>query len=635
MANVIKHKRGTSDPTASDLVVGEVAIRTDVGKLFTKMDNGSVAEIAGGGSDIIINTLSSSSATGGGSATFNGSAYRFTLSQPPSVSAQQLLVSIAGVIQKPIAGSGQPSEGFSISGNDIILAAAPATGTDFFILTFKSLGVSEPADNSVTSAKIVDGAIVNADINASAAIAVSKLASFVANNADNRLITGSGTANTLNGESSITYDGTKVLNISSSAGGFFQGTDTDGGVGLIEMGNGNVAIQADTGNAIGSSKIHFFVDNTERMQINSSGNLGIGTTGPQNLFHSDGGSGNTFLHLTNSTTGANSGDGSRIGIASSDSGLRIQNQENSYIRFETNGGERLRIDSSGNVGIGMITVGAALDVNGASGDTLRLSNGSAAAQYRIGRNSTDGKLEFYGTQSGDVAYTFGGVDGERMRIDSSGKVGIGTNNPDQKLKIQDSNDLAIHLLKTGSQDTLIRNTGQTEICAATGGASGQRIAFKIGANTGSMPEIARFTPDGLCFGTDTAAANAISDYEEGTWSPAGFCDGGGFSTNHASYTKIGRLVYFSLYIHSINIPNTACQWKITNLPFNILGGNHFPAFSLAYAGGANLPAEIRFIGTGNYIYSHTTAASSATVTNAGMRAYLQGQALIMSGVYQT
>ena len=46
MANVIKHKRGSgSDPVASDLVVGEVAIRTDVGKLFTKMDNGSVAEI--------------------------------------------------------------------------------------------------------------------------------------------------------------------------------------------------------------------------------------------------------------------------------------------------------------------------------------------------------------------------------------------------------------------------------------------------------------------------------------------------------------------------------------------------------------------------------------------------------------
>ena len=66
MANVIKHKRGSgSDPSASDLVVGEVAIRTDVGKLFTKMDNGAVAEIAGGGSDIAINTLSASSGSGG------------------------------------------------------------------------------------------------------------------------------------------------------------------------------------------------------------------------------------------------------------------------------------------------------------------------------------------------------------------------------------------------------------------------------------------------------------------------------------------------------------------------------------------------------------------------------------------
>ena len=176
MANVIKHKRGSgSDPVASDLVVGEVAIRTDVGKLFTKMDNGTVAEIAGGGSDIAINTLSSSSATGAGSATFKGSSYRFTLSAPPSVSAQQLLVSINGVIQKPVAGTGQPSEGFSVDGTDIILGDAPATGSDFFILTFKSLGVSEPADNSVTSAKIVDGAIVNADINASAAIQGTKI----------------------------------------------------------------------------------------------------------------------------------------------------------------------------------------------------------------------------------------------------------------------------------------------------------------------------------------------------------------------------------------------------------------------------------------------------------------------------
>ena len=177
MANVIKHKRGSgSDPAANNLVVGELAIRTDTGKLFTKMDSGAIAEIAGGGSDIAINTLSASSYSGGsGASSFNGSENRFTLSSPPNVSAAQLLVSVNGVIQKPVLGTGTPSEGFSVNGNDIIFSSPPETGADFFILTFRSLGVSEPADNSVTSAKIVDGAIVNADINASAAIAGTKI----------------------------------------------------------------------------------------------------------------------------------------------------------------------------------------------------------------------------------------------------------------------------------------------------------------------------------------------------------------------------------------------------------------------------------------------------------------------------
>ena len=50
MANTIKLKNASgSDPSASDLVTGEIAVRTDNGKLFTKKDNGSVAEISGGG----------------------------------------------------------------------------------------------------------------------------------------------------------------------------------------------------------------------------------------------------------------------------------------------------------------------------------------------------------------------------------------------------------------------------------------------------------------------------------------------------------------------------------------------------------------------------------------------------------
>ena len=52
MANTVRNKRGSgSDPSASDLVLGEIAVRTDTGQLFVKKDDGSVASIAGGITD--------------------------------------------------------------------------------------------------------------------------------------------------------------------------------------------------------------------------------------------------------------------------------------------------------------------------------------------------------------------------------------------------------------------------------------------------------------------------------------------------------------------------------------------------------------------------------------------------------
>jgi hypothetical protein len=106
-----------------------------------------------------------------------------------------------------------------------------------------------------------------------------------------------------------------------------------------------------------------------------------------------------------------------------------------YMRFSTFGSsgtqERMRIDSSGRVGIGTSSPSKSLHIlnTSATGSTnpphLRIE-GNNSNYYDIGRdNSGTGFLSFYGSQTSATGYIFGGVDGERMRIDSSGNLLVG------------------------------------------------------------------------------------------------------------------------------------------------------------------------------------------------------------------
>jgi hypothetical protein len=171
---------------------------------------------------------------------------------------------------------------------------------------------------------------------------------------------------------------------------------------------------------------------TQAMTLDASGNLGIGTTSPTTV----GGvalcvydSSSPRLRLTNSTTGNTSTVGCEITANGSD--FVFENRTTSAnIRFFNNGAERMRLDSSGNLGIGTTSPGAALELTRASSDVgLYITrSGSGASNYR---QFIDGDGDLRLNMASSANMRFFTSDSERMRITSTGSLLVGaTSNPE-------------------------------------------------------------------------------------------------------------------------------------------------------------------------------------------------------------
>jgi len=111
------------------------------------------------------------------------------------------------------------------------------------------------------------------------------------------------------------------------------------------------------------------------------------------------------------------------------------------------------------------------------------------------------------------------------------------------------------------------------------------ISFWVG---GTPAERARITANGLTFNGDTAAANALDDYEEGTWTPDIVFGSWSFGVRSGFYTKIGNLVTANLLIvWSANNSPSGDSFRIT-LPFTAFGSGNFRApASIGYTAGVN------------------------------------------------
>ena len=305
---------------------------------------------------------------GSGSPTINGSIATYDLREGSTsgsaasvTNAAQLLVSINGVIQKPNTGTSAPSEGFAmVDSNTIIFGTNLPTGAEVFVIQIGSaISLQVPADNTVataklqngsvttakitdsavTSAKIADGSIVNADINASAAIAGTKISP----NFGSQTVT---TTGNLNAKDIILTDTDPSITF----------TDSDD--------NPDYRIFA----SAGRFKLKDATNNVDRVTLDSTGRVGIGTTSPSHKLDisADGvafpsAAGSTVLRLRNSggsttlSIDSNAGNAGAIQFGDTDvssQGTILYHHASNHMQFNTVDTERMRIDSSGRLLIG-------------------------------------------------------------------------------------------------------------------------------------------------------------------------------------------------------------------------------------------------------------------------------------------
>ena len=367
---------------------------------------------------------------------------------------------------------------------------------------------------------------------------------IINNNADNRVITGSGTANTLNGESSVVID--------------------------------------------------------------ANGKLGIGTTSPEEILHIKGASetvnsrdGVMLQHNTDSDdadnglplvwSGRTSSTLTNYGIASICGRKENSGSGNqaAYLQFATCNSvgsltEKMRIDSSGDVGIGLTNIS------------------DFYSKDLVVKAASEGGITIRNTNSGDWNYImFASGDSGSARYDSY----IGVDHGNNKVRISTNESVAAKNVELRSDGNFHISDGNLHL------ASGHGIDFSADGNaSGNTSEL-------------------LHDYEEGTWSVTSLnYDYDGNQAQRGHYIKVGRVVhaFFRVKFHT-QTNYTGQHLRFTGLPFTSASGSpyDFNVCGIAHGYGSVDFFRVYIQPGSTYAYWYTSTGNnfnnSTSLNNADIR----------------
>ena len=369
---------------------------------------------------------------------------------------------------------------------------------------------------------------------------------------------------------------------------------------VFHFGDAGVDIGADTNiSRAGNGILAFNINSSEKVRITSGGLVGIGTNNPQKkleVFDATQG----VIRIRGGAGGSNSSRKADLSLFASGAREYVVRADASDAAFKIvdvtgSNTERLRIKSNGQIVLGS---------DGTNSELTFTQDGTSGTQLNATTTGSGG-YNTLSINSATFIHKYGG--NERLRIDSSGKVMIGTSTP--------SSNSAAYMLTVADPSNGNGNCGITIRSGNTGGTINQGSIFYSDGTSGAAeyagylqyshstsPEWLRIgvganprfyvysngnaeitdgdlklaSGHGIDFSATSNSSGAniselLDDYEEGSWTPTWHLTTANYGPNYThqmgAYTKIGRqvTVYFSLYSTSLNGSSGSLQ--IAGLPF--------------------------------------------------------------------